>query len=622
VPEADFAPYPNASTSGIDTYSELEAAVIDFAYGIDAFDQDGDNDYTDLREVVLGDIFHSTPIVIGQPASSLSFEDGYSDFADTYEERDRIVYVGANDGMLHAFHAGDFHADDPLTSGSNEGDDPATSAVEQGYYDQGTGAELFGYVPRLLLDKLKMLSRNTPRTTYYVDAPPVAADAWLPSSDTDLSKSGDEWTTVLITGFREGGAGYIALDITDPAADDESDDHGPYPVMMWEFTHAKLGEAWSEPIITRVKVAGASGSGDNCGDPNGDGDCREKWVAIFGGGYSHAGDPNHFSYEGDDSADGWTDVGKAIFMVDLQTGEILATVEYDPNGDADETGAMKYALPSRAAVLDINFDGFADAVYIGDLGGQMWKWNIHAVGTDSDADDVVDNWAAEVFFRSDATTLDGGDTHYRSIYNPPAATLVDGILTLAFGTGEREDLRFEGDSDPDTHEQNRFYVLKDPDPTGSAEVITESDISGSDVTNLDADPSLGDAGFFFSIPDGEKFVTDVTIFAGQVIVATFSQEQGDDECLTGGGQAFLYAFSVDSSLGFFGDPSDPDQAEGNEKRRFAIGGGLPSNPRVSLAPDPDDDRLYIKTSSGQIIMMDQFQRDDAANSFIYWRQIF
>ena len=106
-PSPAFAPYPNSSTSGINTYPELRAAVIDFTYGKDAFDEDGNSVTDENRSVVLGDIFHSTPIVVGQPGTRLSSEPGYTDFRAAYVNRDRVVYVGANDGIgVGAEHTG------------------------------------------------------------------------------------------------------------------------------------------------------------------------------------------------------------------------------------------------------------------------------------------------------------------------------------------------------------------------------------------------------------------------------------------------------------------------------------------------------------------------------------
>jgi hypothetical protein len=612
----DFAPYPNASTSGINTYAALQAAVIDFTYGKDAFDQNANGTTTENRDVVLGDIFHSSPMVVGQPTTLLHSEDGYSNFQDAYNTRDRVLYAGANDGMLHAFHAGDFHPDDPGTV-PNEGDDPATSETEFGYYDQGTGTELFGYIPAILVPKLKLLSHNVPRTQYFVDASSVVGEVWLgDGSGSDITKTTDEWATVLINGLRAGGPGYFALDISDPAAGD-LDAHGPYPKMLWEYTNAKLGETWSEPIITRVKLSGSFGSGDHCGVADGDGDCLERWVAIFSAGYDSTGDPNHFNYKSDPTSVEWSDRGKALFMVALDTGELLASVEFDDTG-SDGPSDMRFAIPSTPAVLDIDFDGFVDVVYVGDLGGQVWKWDVQALGENTDADPLIDNWTAGVFFRTDPVVLDSAEIRYRSFFYPPAAAFEKGTLTLAFGSGEREDLRYAGD--PDADDNNRFFVVRDVFPTGAsafASVTTESDLT--DTTQISVDDDHSDAGFLFTVTDGEKFVTNVTIFAGYVIVASYNPEAsvGGDECSIGGGEAFLYVFDLGTSEGLFINALTPEDPE--EDRRHSLDGGLPSSPKISIAADPDDDRVYIKTSTGQIIAMDLDLRKGSPISRLYWR---
>jgi type IV pilus assembly protein PilY1 len=282
---------------------------------------------------------------------------------------------------------------------------------------------------------------------------------------------------------------------------------------------------------------------------------------------------------------------------------------------------MTFAMPSNPAVLDVNFDGFADVVYVGDLGGQMWKWDIHAVGEDTDADALVDNWAAGVIFRTDPEVLDSGDIRYRSFFYPPAAAFDKGKLTLAFGSGEREELRYAGD--PDEDDNNRFFVVHDLFPIGTHAfdtLITESDLTDATLTATDQNPL--DSGYYFTVTDGEKFVTDVTIFAGFVIVASYDPEaSGDgDECEAAGGRAFLYVFDTGTGEGQFADSATP--ADPPQDRRMDVGSGLPSNPRVSMAPDPDDDRIFIKTSTGQLIPIDPDVRDDPPSSSIYWRQIY
>jgi type IV pilus assembly protein PilY1 len=599
-----YTDYPAAATSGIDTVGELVTAIIDYVRGKDGFDEDDDNDYTEMRATVFGDIFHSTPRAIAQPTRFHLTQAGYPGFFTTYYGRDRVVYAGANDGLLHAFAAGSH----------SFGDDPSTPELELQYYTPGNGAELFGYVPGVQLPRLHLLPQNSPRSVYFVDGPISVADAWLSDgTGDDITKTTDEWATVMITGMREGGTGYLALDITDPGAT-AGDDHYPYPGLLWELTEADLGETWSEAVITRVKVENASGTGDNCGPDDFDGDCREQWVAIFAGGYADDGDPNRpGGYISDPANASWRDMSKAIYIVALDSGTVLAKVKFD----AVDHPTMKFSMPSAPAVIDVDFDGFADVVYVGDLGGQIWKWDISAVGQDasSPADGTVDNWPAGVYFRTDPVTV-GSDDHYRSFFFPPVASYVNGTLTLAFGSGERHDLGYEGDAS--AADENRFYVVKDHEPIGAAAfdaLYTEADLT--DVTALDTDTVLTDSGYFFSLAESEKFVTEITVFAGYVIVGSYTPDSSADLCATAGGQSFLHVFNLSSGAGFFSDPTTPP----SEDRRTFIGGGFPTSPEVTVATDPDDDVIIVKTSEGpKLITIDAPPRTEPKGQIIYWKQ--
>ncbi len=186
----------------------------------------------------------------------------YSTFARSNRGRQRVVYVGANDGMLHAFDAG-------------------TST--DGVYSAGTGDELFAYVPAKVIKHLPELTHPRYRHKYFVDGTPRIGDAF----------DGTQWRTVLVGGLRGGGQGIYALDVTDPGSINEStaDD-----AVLWEFTdedHADMGYSFSTPLITRMN--------------NG------KWAAIVANGY------------GSTQSDGASGSGKsAIFVLDLFTGELLA----------------------------------------------------------------------------------------------------------------------------------------------------------------------------------------------------------------------------------------------------------------------------------------------------------
>jgi hypothetical protein len=159
---------------------------------------------------LLGDIIHSTPTVVGDPVFNFpdaAFTKKYSTFKSTWKgNRETIVYVGANDGMLHAF-----------------------SDVD--------GKEKFGIIPNNLLGKLKELRTNTHQ--FFVDSSPKAYDVFF----------GGAWRTVLVSGERGGGNYYFALDVTDPKDSN-------YPEVLWDLTDPGMGDTWSRPEIGWVRLSG------------------------------------------------------------------------------------------------------------------------------------------------------------------------------------------------------------------------------------------------------------------------------------------------------------------------------------------------------------------------------
>lgn len=625
---ADLTAYPNDPAVPFANLGALADAIVAYMRGEDAFDDNRDTDVTEKRTAVLGDIFHSNPLAIGPPPSALSSEDGYGPlsqsgtFLNLYETRRRKIFVGANDGFLHAFNGGIKHnGDNPLTG------DPNNPEIEEGYYDLGSGQELFAWVPSFLLDSVKMIPRNLPRTNYYVDGSPAAADVWIPSSASDTTKEGDEWTTLLITGMRQGGAGYLALDVTDPNA--TSGTHGPYPKFQWEFSSAtaNLGDTWSEPVITRVKMVGNSGTGDLCGDvTTDDGDCIEKWVVIVGGGFDETTDPNLSSYTDDPNDSAFTLASKAVYILDAADGSVLAKLEYDAT---DTTlSRMKYGIPSSPGVLDLDFDGLADVIYIGDLGGQVWKWDIHLPGEDTDSDGFVEStiWPAGVFFASDPASIGSGNFHYHSIFFAPIASFLDGDLVLAFASGERTDLSYEGSASYD--DNNRFWVVKDLQPIGSSAFDIElfedyQTISGqvrgiNDISSETVDPNPDDDGYYIVVPDGEKFIVNHIVFGGLVLALSYVPDNAPTNVCNALGYTNLYGFGVGDGSGGLGGSGSP-------VRTVKLGNGAPTDPRVSVSEDSNGDtivQLVGQTSLGEVgtVALDgggleQFKRT-------YWRQRF
>lgn len=166
-----------------------------------------------IRSSVLGDIIHSGPVYVGKPKSGYIFGD-YLAYANANAFRQPRVYVGANDGMLHAF-------------------------------DAASGTETFAYIPSMVMGNLPKLTAQPYQHTYFVDGFLTAEDAQF----------GASWHTVLVGGLGAGGKGYYALDVTDPSVWTEPDAAN---TILWEFNTlsagaGNLGYSYSRPSIVRLK---------------------------------------------------------------------------------------------------------------------------------------------------------------------------------------------------------------------------------------------------------------------------------------------------------------------------------------------------------------------------------
>jgi type IV pilus assembly protein PilY1 len=188
------------------------------------------------RPTKLGDIVNSSPAFVGAPVFNYrdSLESApYSQFRADNADRQPVLYVGANDGMLHAF-------------------------------DADTGDELLAFIPGAVFPNLKQLSKQSYSHLFYVDGPPNMGDAFFDA----------EWHSVIVGGLNKGGKGIYALDVTDPADFSESNAGS---LILWEFTDTQaspygdpdLGYTYSQPAIVRLH--------------NG------QWGAVFGNGYNNTG---------------------------------------------------------------------------------------------------------------------------------------------------------------------------------------------------------------------------------------------------------------------------------------------------------------------------------------------
>ena len=225
----------------------------------------------------LGDIYHSTPVVIAEPSFFFT-ENNYPTFRNTNLYRETIIYVGTNDGMLHAFKDTD-------------------------------GNEKFAIIPKSVLGKLRNLKVSH---DFYVDGSPKAYDVYF--------KGESKWKTVIVSGLRGGGPYYFAVDVTDPGD----------PKILWEWPNpvndpvntdpvvAHLGDGWGKPDIGRVMVG-----------------TETKFVAFVTGGYSTSDNLGNSFHIID------IETGKALksFIVGDATNKIPSG---PTSYDSDEDGFVNY----------------------------------------------------------------------------------------------------------------------------------------------------------------------------------------------------------------------------------------------------------------------------------------
>jgi type IV pilus assembly protein PilY1 len=338
----------------------------------------------------------------------------------------------------------------------------------------------------------------------------------------------------------------------------------------------------------------------------------EQWVAIVGYGYDTESDPNDGDY------DATSLKGRGIAMINVETGELVAERRF--GSGTNEVADMLYAMPATPSVLDLDQDGYADVVYIGDLGGNIWKWVIRDAGTYAPLSTELHqaNWSFRKFFSEDPSRSPGD--HRRSFFHAPAATIISGTLYLAVGSGERANLNCSSTLDGCTV-RNRYYVLKDHDryDTGTLVEIDGRETTTGDLTDVtsfeDQCPATEREGYFFELADGEKFTANTAVFNSFFFAATYTPDL-TDACVPSG-TSILYGTLAKCGQGFFGPPSSYNPAAG-QNRSYSIGSGLSSDPKVSISPGGN--RIIINKQDGELISTDAGS-SASEHGTLYWREL-
>ncbi|HUJ19493.1 MAG TPA: PilC/PilY family type IV pilus protein [Nitrospirota bacterium] len=295
----------------------------------------------------LGDIITSTPQVLGN-MSTYTYDSNYNDktfydytHANNYLQRSSMAFIGANDGMLHAFRVGYLkQKTDPGGLADN------VWALFKNFFSDSDstnnllGDEKWAYIPFNAFPYLKYLADPTYCHIYYNDLPVYLVDVSIGGSSdqpTD-TKTASTWRTVVIGSMRFGGCGgaspqypptgasatvgfsaFYAIDVTD----------AENPVPMWEFSDADLGYATSYPGIIRT----------------GDGSTNGNWYVAIGSGSQNL---PKTAQDISRSTPGY------VYLLNLKTGDLVKKIALDHN-----------AIVSDILSVDINNDYASEKIYFG-----------------------------------------------------------------------------------------------------------------------------------------------------------------------------------------------------------------------------------------------------------------
>jgi len=331
----------------------------------------------------------------------------YEQFVADHLKRAPTLYVGANDGMLHAFDA------------TMEGTDPAKVDVPS-----HPGSERWAYVPHAVYGNLRGMSALAGyQYTPTVDGTPVVRDVFF----SEGNQVG--WHSLLVAGLRLGGRGVYALDVTHADASDSGT--GPASKVLWEFSHvsstdtesANLGYTFGRPNIGRL----ANG----------------KWVVLIPSGYFP-----------DESAEPAASNGfSSLFVLDARTGMVLR--ELRTPASVAGVGIVSDGL-TTPVLGDYEGDQVDDVAFAGDLQGNVWRFDL--------SDESPSNWKVDLLFKP-AAAGERPVTVMPRLFPDPATR----HFMVVFGTGKylgSSDNIVDGST-----KVQAVYGIRDPGVSGAAPVV-------------------------------------------------------------------------------------------------------------------------------------------------------
>lgn len=481
-----------ALNSGNIAYGEFNLGSSTDLTALDTYIKNGMQ--TTISSWRLFDSGHSSPLYVGPPSADADYMDKiwssnpYANFKSSQAGRIGNVFLGGNDGGLHGFA--------PASRG----------------YGELQGFERWVFVPRNLKTKLN-LQRNIEDISspavyehnFYVDGPLVAADV----NGSFPGWAGTNWRTIVVAGQGQGSNAqgdnyYFALGI------------GTNPWLLelrnslWEFSATWdgvcttdcppiLGQTFSKPVVTRVSIGNAP-----------------KWVVFFGSGYNNRPTVSN--------------VGRSIFMLDAITGTLLAHWDTDDiaGGTSANPSTIDNTIPGGPAVVDINDDGYADRLYVGDLEGRLWKLDMQA--------DLANtgNWKWSLLFDAGLSSDGSNNRRWAPIVTTPAIALLDSSYpNVYFGTG--------GDDRAPNDQMYYFYSVRDVADVG---VVRAVPLRDADLSIIRNEWIVGDTAGESEV--GDKYWSDPVIADSSVVyfTALSGTIESVDPCTSADRPAKLFGYAI------------------------------------------------------------------------------
>ncbi|MGJ7579071.1 pilus assembly protein [Variovorax sp. RHLX14] len=509
-----------------------------------------------VRASRLGDIVHSGIVTSGAPGMGNNAP-GYAAFQGANGNRAESLFVGANDGMLHAF-------------------------------DGRTGRELFGYIPSWMGANLAALSgRSYDAGNHlgYVDATPRIAEAAMADGG---------WKTVLVGGTGAGGQGVFALDVTDPASFDASK-------VMWEFTDRddpQMGNVIGRPLVAKVRISAASATGTPA----------YRSFAIVASGVNNS------------LADGFArpDGTPAIFLLDLSKPAGAAwrlNIDYFRLDVPTDVALSRSVAPGIVEIsASLGPAGELRNLYAGDLHGNLWKLDFSRLGSADWTFAALSSFgkgttALPLFVSRDAVGKLQPITMAPSLVGGPGRSTL-----VSFGTGKYLE---SADADGADAQTQSIYTLYDDGSDKPAAIegrgrLMRGTAEGGKVRlapfawgrPLTDDDSSKRAGWYFDLPAaGERQIGAMQSYGRSLLFASLLPEGNagtTQECSTGG-QLYVVDIatgngkSFSSTVGAFGVPyvlqvgasthgavNAVGQGETVSRGRLIVGGGRGSQQTSEL----------------------------------------